>query len=1023
MPDRDQLAVSHEQLLMAIQNESRRFQEYYVWLEKAMPPIFFEEVPQDHVMLIAHNLMGFQQQEYFSRIHLKHAAIVLCMDSPDADLNILRDYALYGIKNYQCYISNVPPPVPGAKGNLRIATIYFTEAIETLEKPYPKEDEEQLRALVRQKIPEISNAEFDKLLRGINTRFLRSLSIDRLVLALQMFWRAKTRDNCQYEVRYNEDWEQTGVASMQIVLAWRNTPKHNFLYRLARTIHSHGLMMKRVNATYIDPYSRKNVLIMSLGLHGSDGRAVWDVADIPDFLRELTTVKYFPSFDPIDLHLVRKGIITGNMGNLLRATTNFVHQALLHLDPNLYSFENIEEALYRHPELTIQLCEAFKRKFDPDHVDLERHQQVVNQFLSDLNKLDTGQDEIDQRRKNILRMAMTFVMHILKTNFYELNTTAVCFRLDPAYLDEIPFDRSKKFPEMPFGIFFMQGMHFFGFHIRFKDLARGGLRTVILQQAEHLFQERNNVFTECYNLAWTQQKKNKDIPEGGSKGIIFLRPSDRLESETFILQRELAASKVSEEDVQRKLEKFNEEQAVEFLQQAQRSYIESLLAVINCDANGHFQDRALIDYLKKPEYLYLGPDENMQDEMIQWIADYSKRIGYKPGSAFITSKPRTGINHKEYGVTSLGLTVYMDAFLRAIGIQPSTDTFRIKMTGGPDGDVAGNQIYNLARFYPKTAKLLALTDISGTVYDPEGLDLEDLTTLFKQGRPLRYYSPQKLHPGGYLVDKTAKRQTSALIQQTLCWRRTGDKLKEDWISSSEMNLLLRQNVNQTSADVFIPAGGRPRSLNDHNFSDFLDSRGKATAQIIIEGANLYLTNRARVLFEKLDVLIVKDSSANKTGVICSSFEVLCGLTLGDEQFLQHKEQLVKEILERLKKCASDEADLLLRTHHETGEPLTVISDKISDRINEFTYRLLDALDPHPLSNDPNDPLLKSFLSYCLPTLHEKFQSELIREIPDHHKKAIIACHIAAQLVYKKGLAWLPSIVDVLPILLENKEIK
>ena len=49
MPDRDLIVSSHEQLLMAIQNESRKFQEYYVWLEKAMPPLFFEEVSQDNI--------------------------------------------------------------------------------------------------------------------------------------------------------------------------------------------------------------------------------------------------------------------------------------------------------------------------------------------------------------------------------------------------------------------------------------------------------------------------------------------------------------------------------------------------------------------------------------------------------------------------------------------------------------------------------------------------------------------------------------------------------------------------------------------------------------------------------------------------------------------------------------------------------------------------------------------------------------------------------------------------------------
>ena len=57
--------------------------------------------------------------------------------------------------------------------------------------------------------------------------------------------------------------------------------------------------------------------------------------------------------------------------------------------------------------------------------------------------------------------------------------------------------------------------------ICFKDLSRGGLRTVFPQRYEQMVAERNNVFLGCYNLAFTQQKKNKDIPEGGSKGVIF----------------------------------------------------------------------------------------------------------------------------------------------------------------------------------------------------------------------------------------------------------------------------------------------------------------------------------------------------------------------------------------------------------------------------------------------------------------------------------------------------------------------
>ena len=103
-------------------------------------------------------------------------------------------------------------------------------------------------------------------------------------------------------------------------------------------------------------------------------------------------------------------------------------------------------------------------------------------------------------------------------------------------------------------------MHFFGFHVRFKDLARGGIRTISLQNLDQLKAEQNHVFTECYNLAYTQHKKNKEIPEGGAKGVIFLQPFFRLDAETEVLQRELDLTELSEKEKEEKiatLEKAN----------------------------------------------------------------------------------------------------------------------------------------------------------------------------------------------------------------------------------------------------------------------------------------------------------------------------------------------------------------------------------------------------------------------------------------------------------------------------------
>lgn len=1013
------MTEEHNQLSQALQSEGEKFKQCYLWLESAMPSSFFKEVSSDNLLLITHSLMGFPLQDYYSTIHLKGAALVLCLERPDADLEILKHYSQHAIKNYQTFVSTSPPPFSGVKEPVRITHLLFTDAEESSNKQISPITLEEIRSHIKGKNPQTTELELDRLISDLSGRFLNSLSKETLAIAIEMYFRAKTRDSCQYEVRYNQDWKEKGEPSMQIVLAWKNIPKHNFLFRLARTVFRHKIVIKRADATYVNPYGRENILLMTLDLHGINGEAVEDVADIPEFLREFATVKYFASFDRFDTELVSKGMLSGNNANILRAMTYFIHQALVHLDPNLYNFENIEEGLCRHPELTQRLMEAFKWKFHPELHDIQRYEDAKQQFSDMVDKLDTGQEENDSRRKNILKQALNMVEHTLKTNAYRLNFTALSFRLDPQYLDMIPFDRQKKFPELPYAIFFIKGMHYFGYHIRFRDLARGGLRTVFPEQNERMVAERGTIFTECYNLAYTQHLKNKDIPEGGAKGLIFLKPNERLESETEIYRQELKKNNISEEVMSDKIAQFRKEQTEEYLHQAQRSYVEALTTIVNCEPSGSLRARRIVDYWKRPEYLYLGPDENMHDAMILWIAEYSRMHQYKPGTSFITSKPKAGINHKEYGVTSLGINVYMKEFLKYLAIDPAKETFTIKIAGGPDGDVAGNQICNLYKYYPETAKLLAIVDISGTAFDPKGLDLSLLHEMFKKGQPIRYYPHDKLSAGAYLVDKFSKKDTSPVAQQILLLKKTGAGLVEEWISGSEMNHLLRNTINKTKTDLFIPAGGRPRTLNESNWKEFLDENGKPTSKIIIEGANLYLTPHARRELEKLGVLVVKDSSANKTGVICSSFEVLCGLTLGDEEFFKQKDVLVKEILNRLEFLAFSEAKLMIREHQETGALLTDISAKISERINQFTYQLLDHLDSISLGSNPTDPLIQCFLNYALPTLRTRYRDKLLSEIPEQHKKAIIACHVGAEVVYKKGLHWFPSIVDILPLVLEE----
>ena len=170
------------------------------------------------------------------------------------------------------------------------------------------------------------------------------------------------------------------------------------------------------------------------------------------------------------------------------------------------------------------------------------------------------------------------------------------------------------------------------------------------------------------------------------------------------------------------------------------------------------------------------------------------------------------------------------------------------------------------------------------------------------------------------------------------------------------------------------------------------------------------------------MLIIKDSSANKGGVTASSYEILCGLALTDDEMITHHDQIVQETLQILERRSLEEAKLMLRTHKEQGNFLTEISDKVSMKINLYTYQLLDYLETIKLSDDPDDPLIQCYLSYCPKFLQEKFQERLIKEVPDVHKKAIISCYLASRVVYRMGLNWSPTLVGILPVLLTDPEL-
>ena len=375
-----------------------------------------------------------------------------------------------------------------------------------------------------------------------------------------------------------------------------------------------------------------------------------------------------------------------NAVNLVRGIASWVHVMLGKQNPYYYSQYKIRTTFFKFNELTRDLINLFRVKFDPLLVlerNAGRYPAVREEIMGRIH------DVVDEVERNVLTEAVSFIDNLQKTNYFLPTKTGLAFRLNPDILD------SKYYAEKPFGIFFIIGRGYRFFQVRWKDIARGGLRVVMPRNPTEYDFALAGLFDEVYGLSYAQQLKNKDIPEGGSKAVLLLRTNGHRH-------------------------------------QAVRGAVNALLDLLVSTDESHEEDvDSLVRYYDREEIIYLGPDENITNDLIEWIPAQAERRGYRYAAAFMSSKPGAGINHKEYGVTSEGLNVYVDNIIRYLGVDPKKQKFTVKITGGPDGDVAGNEMKILHREYGENARVVAVADGFGAAYDPDGLSWTELLRLFK----------------------------------------------------------------------------------------------------------------------------------------------------------------------------------------------------------------------------------------------------------------------------------------------------
>jgi len=607
-----------------------------------------------------------------------------------------------------------------------------------------------------------------------------------------------------------------------------------------------------------------------------------------------------------------------------------------HLAKDTYHEDRINGVLLKHRGIVRALWEAFVQSFDPD---LKKRQPDLP-LAKARKRLET--EVTSEIERHILESLFAFHESIRKTNFFKDEKICVSFRLDPSYLG------ATDYPERPFGIFFIFGKGFRGFHVRFRDIARGGIRIVRSPTQADYDLNSDFIFDENYNLAATQQQKNKDIPEGGSKGTILLGMGYQDKGETIFKQ-----------------------------------YIDGLLDLL-------LPHPQVVDCLGREEIIFLGPDEGTA-ELMNWAALRARERGYRYWKAFTTGKKPElgGIPHDTYGMTTNGIREFVRGVQEKLGWREETTTkFQ---TGGPDGDLGSNEIL-LSR-----EKMLAVVDGSGVLYDPCGIDRIELARLAEKRLTVKNFDRTKLSPQGFFVSVSDR--DIVLPDGTAVHNGTEFRNRFHFFPP-------------LAADLFVPCGGRPRAITIGNWQEFFTEKGRPRAKAIVEGANLFITQEARLRLEEKGVVLFKDSSANKGGVTSSSLEVLAALALSDGEFAEmmtvrpggkippFRRRYIEEIVAVIRLNARREFQALWEDRKKTSRPLSLLSDILSDKINLMTDRIAAS------ALFENAPLREAVIRrHCPPVLVESVGIEKVMErVPELYLRAVFASTLASGYVYEKGIA-------------------
>ena len=581
---------------------------------------------------------------------------------------------------------------------------------------------------------------------------------------------------------------------------------------------------------------------------------------------------------------------------VLRAYTKYLRQTGI-----TFSEDYMARTLVENAAITRGIVDMFMARFQP-HTAKDAVVKATRKATRLRKKLfDQLEDVSSADQDRILRRYINLVDATLRTNFFQLTDdgerkTWLSFKLSSRDIEELPLPRPK------FEIF-VYAPRVEGIHLRFGNVARGGLR----------WSDRREDFrTEILGLVKAQQVKNAVIVPVGSKGGFVVKNPPAEGGREALLEEGIECYK---------------------------TFIRGLLDLTdNLDSLGEvLPPPRMARHDPDDPYLVVAADKGtatFSDIANSVSADY----GFWLGDAF-ASGGSVGYDHKKMAITARGGWESVKRHFREMGIDTQTKNFTVVGVGDMSGDVFGNGML-LSEHICLTAAFNHMHIFIDPNPNPK-TSLIERQRLFDLPRSAwSDYNAKLISKGGGVFERRAKwvplsKEMKAFFGVSVDKMTPNDMIK--LILKLDADLLWFGGIGtylKASSESHVDAGDRT------NDAVRVDGR-EVRAKVIGEGANLGVTQRARVEYALAGGRMNTDSIDNSAGVDCSDHEVNIKILL---DVLVSQNKLTMRSRNALLERMTDEVGaLVLWDNYEQTQAISTIQARGTDLV-DHQIRLMRMLE-------------------------------------------------------------------------------